>query len=104
MTKLMHWTTEDWIALIAQITMGASIVRIALHWLRNLPLLQVIPATSGFWKAFDLIESTLAYISISLAAFGKKRPESTIAEPVVQAQSPAEGTLVAADEARPRVN
>src|SRR5690349_6238929 len=96
MTKIMHWTTGDWLNLATEIVTVASVLRVALHWVRNIPLLQFIPAGSWFWKLFDAVEATLGYVAISLSSLGKKTPASQLDAPVTQAASPAEGQIVEA--------
>lgn len=85
-------TFEDLLDLLTKIVAIATGVRIALHWLRQ-GLEIWIPAGSSFWPIYDKIELTAGYVAGSLAAWGKKRPESQPSAPVTEAQSPVEGKI-----------
>ena len=80
----------------AEASFGASLLRVALHWTRGLVKEWVSPA-SRLWLFYDKMESTLSYISISLAAYGQKTAASTLAEPITKAAAPAEGRIVKSD-------
>ena len=79
---LMHESAAEWIHWLATVTFISSLLRIGLHWLRG--LLEIsIATTSSFWSIFDKVERSLAYISISLAAFGKKPNGNGATKPLV---------------------
>ncbi len=89
---MRHYTVADALNLLTNIVAGASAVRIGLHWLRGF-LENWIEPQSPFWHWYGKVETSAAYVSISLAAFGKKKPESTPDAPVTKMASPAEGQI-----------
>ena len=71
----MNLTIEQLLEYLAIAVTVASVVRLVLHWLRGL-LTIWLPfhpeRPSGFWRFFDKFDQTLAYVALSLGAYGKK--------------------------------
>lgn len=59
----------DWIARLA---LGASFARIGLHYLKGGLQIWIEPGAS-FWGFYEKVESTIAWLSVSLQKFGSKR-------------------------------
>ena len=95
----MKLSVENLLTYLSYIVTVATVLRIGLHWGRE--LLKVwVPPRSSLWPFYDKIELSLAYIAGSLAAFGRKTPLSSLEAPVTQAQSASEGRIAPPD-ARP---
>ena len=92
MNQLLHYTVGDWLDLAAKIMAVASVLRIGLHWLRGLLAIS-IGEGSKFWLFYDKLELSLTYISVSLAAYGKKKVESSAEAPVTKSLGPGEGKI-----------
>ena len=69
--NIKNISTEDLINYITWTVTGATLIRLALHWTRQ--LLQIwISETSTFWIIYGKLELSLSYIAGSLAAYGNK--------------------------------
>jgi hypothetical protein len=66
--KLDLVTIINW---LARISLAASFARVALHWAKDGLAIWIEPGAS-FWRFYSNVESTFAWLAVSLTKFGRK--------------------------------